>query len=427
MARTDKSRLALRKLFVAALLSAAPTIALPVESKEAPARQTLADATLAQLLEAHASRNRNLEEQEEAWPSRAEDQLNEQAAPFNVRKLQTAHRSLEREIERLRSRLEKETSDDVGPILAALKASHDETLFAVLVPVALKVGREDARTPETLLTIARRFDPCPISIVNGLGDLGSEAASLFLLERGLKEESLVILRAAGKSVELAVIEKLIDLAQGKDESFAKLCLRTITSLTPPSGYSGSRIQKLVDQRIETLGSDEPQLRAIARLQAPSLYNRELEKAVAARIKTASYPELRTALVVYLGLFRNTANLPFFVSLYVESSNENVRLSILSALGNLGEQTGDFILNELSRPGNSLAIQKGCVQALGSARYRSAAPLLIDLLADRQLEYYAVRALKHIAGEKLGHRQAVWLRWWNAQPESLLAGKDPDDA
>ena len=101
----------------------------------------------------------------------------------------------------------------------------------------------------------------------------------------------------------------------------------------------------------------------------------------------------------------------------------MRILILGATGMLG----NALFSELSRPGNSLAIRKSCVQALGSARFRPAAPLLIDLVADRQLEYYALRALKRIAGEDLGHRQAVWLRWWKAQPESLLAGKDPDDA
>jgi HEAT repeat protein len=419
--------MSLGNLFVATLFFAAPTVALPLEPTRPSATEAAAQATIAHLLEAHVSRNRNLEEQEEAWPSREQDQLNERPAPINVRKLQAAHRVLLREIERLQSRLEKETDDDVGPILTALKESNDVTLFAVFVPLAAKVGREDARTPETLIEIARRIDPCPISIVNALGDLGNEEASLFLLVRGLKERSLALLKAAGKSGERAVIKRLIDLAEGKDERLAKLCLRAITSLTPPTQYSGRRIKTLVDKRLETLGSDEPEVRAIASLQAPSLYNRELQRAVSARIKKASYPELQTALVVYLGLFRNPTNLPFLVSLYVESNNEHVRLSVLGALGNLGAQTGDFILSELSRPGNSLTLQKGCIGALGSARYRPAAPILIDLLTDQQLEYYALRALKRIAGENLGHRRAVWLRWWNIQPESLLAGKDPDDA
>lgn len=53
-------------------------------------------------------------------------------------------------------------------------------------------------------------------------------------------------------------------------------------------------------------------------------------------------------------------------------------------------------------------------ALGALGERRAAPVLIDLLADKDLESSAAQALEALTGERFGADAAKWSAWWREQ-------------
>lgn len=264
-----------------------------------------------------------------------------------------------------------------------------------------------------------------MSLVNGLADLDHQDASLFLLELGLQSKDALILKAAGKTGEPAVVARLIDFAEGEDPTLAKEALRAITLLAPPSTHSEQKLEKLTDSRMEELGSKEPRVRAIVRLSARGEYDRKLEELVASRIGRVRSTDLKATLITYLGLFKNDDYVGFLCSMYKGSKDARVRLAVVGTLGNLGTKSGEFLLGELSNPENDIATRKDCVHSLGVCRYRLAARVLIDLLNDQQMKTDAARALHRLTGRDLGDKQALWMRWWRVQPEATPEEQDPE--
>ena len=103
------------------------------------------------------------------------------------------------------------------------------------------------------------------------------------------------------------------------------------------------------------------------ITTPSVARLEVERLVASRIEKARTPELKAALIVYLGLCRNDDYFGLLRSIYETTGARQVRLAILAAAGNLGIKAGEFLLGELSRPGNGPETRRSCVHSLGAAR------------------------------------------------------------
>ncbi len=376
-----------------------------------------AGASIARLIQTIDAMQQNLRDQEAAWPTRETDQLREWPAPPRVRELQAACDRLDREKETTLARLEEEASEDVGPILEALAGAKDPAVVEALVRAAVKAGPEDPRTLDVVARLALERSPCPGAILRGLESLESDQAALALLEIGIKERCLAALKAAGKHGDRVVMEQLIDLAEGEDSDLARLCLRAISALEPPASAGKRRLERIALARAEELGPLDTKLRGVLNLTTPSVARQEVERLVASRIEKVRAPELKAALIVYLGLCRNDDYFGFLRSIYETTGAKQVRLAILAAAGNLGTKAGDFLLGELSRPGNGLETRRSCVHSLGAARYKLAAPLLVGLLNDPPLKRDASRALRRISGHDLGDKEASWLRWWRAQPEA----------
>jgi HEAT repeat protein len=145
------------------------------------------------------------------------------------------------------------------------------------------------------------------------------------------------------------------------------------------------------------------------------------------IAGARSPELKAALVAYLGRTRNPANFPILKEAYEMASSDRVRAAAIGALGNLGEHSGDFILGVLEDAGIRPDLRRACIHALGGMKYRRATNTLIDLLEEDDFRPEAARALGRIAGENLGDRKAVWIRWLKTQPpiDGQEPPRDPD--
>ena len=400
-----------------AIICATAVLALGQDSRGNTANDPSLEAALARLQQVIMASKANLEAQEKAWPTRERDQENEWPTPFNVQKLERSQRDLEREKEQVLRQLEKDAVTGISSFLAVLSGAEDPALADALLPLVLKYGKEHERTTQTLLELAKRFSPCPLSVVKGLASLESQEAGLLLLELGKKEKNHAILVAAGNRSELALLGQLIDLAEGEDAVLAKASLRAIARLSPPSNHSRNKVDKPVRTGVEQLRARDRGLTAIAKVTDGFLHTHALKTLVSERIQKARSPQLKAALIVYLGLFADEAFFPLFVSLYTNHAHGDVRLAVINAMGMVGPVAGEFLKNELARPDNTLTLRKGCIQALGTCRYRDATGTLIASLDDPRLKRDAARSLRRIAGEDLGDKTVVWERWWRTQPEA----------
>ncbi len=352
---------------------------------------TLARAAIEDVHKINRALIDNLEAQEQAWPTREADQAKEMAAPEEVKKLQVTQIKLERQRERRLRELQKLCKNDVTPILTALRQTKSEEFLDAVVPVAVSVGRSDPRLFDVLKELEQRFDACPPSVVNGLAELGREEASLSLLESGMKERSLSILRAAGKGGDPVVLAQLMTAAESDDKELARVCIDTITRLTPPPRPTASLVGLLV-QRI-------PEVRS---------------------------PELQSSLIVYLGLCKSEESLVPLTRVFEEKKDVRVQAAVIGALGNLGTEAAcRFVLETLKQKSLARDLETSCVHALGGARHRPAVPQLIRLMDDAVLNRAAARALERISGQDFGLNKGAWLRWWRSQPEAR-GFKDQDE-
>lgn len=350
------------------------------------------DDTLVQLRRTLRAQSVILDKQQRAWPTRQRDERNageDLQPPKRWLELETIQGKLWRRREALLERVRSHAATDVEPLLDALTASKSVDFVEATVSTAVELGRKSERLFTVLKELVRRFDPCPDSVLRGLADTRREDAGLFLLELGLREKSVAILRSAGNTGRAAVVGKLISVAQSKESAIADLGLRTLATLTPP--------------------------------ELPSA---DLQRIVTLSIETANSAKLKAALIAYLGFFRTESNFSLLRTTYERAQADCVKVAVLGALGNLGPSAGEFVLGELRREGNSLAIRRSCVHALGVANYKPACQELIRLLGRRDFRRDAHRALQRVSGQRLGDGQALWLRWWNTQPESGLDGQDP---
>lgn len=370
-------------------------LTLPVAADEVASgvlnEVTLARAALRDIDTINRALRKNLEEQERAWPTREADQAKEMATPEAVQKLQVQQLKLQKRRKRRQRDLRRFCDKDVGPIIKALNESRDPDFLDAVIPVAVSAGKDDRRLLEVLRKLEQRFDVCPPSVINGLADLQKEAASLSLLELGMQEKKLSVLRAAGKSGDPVVISQLIAAAESDDKALATVCRQTLVRLTPPADPA-AKLVGIVMRRIDEVRSRE----------------------------------LKSSLIVYLGLCKNKSSETPLRKIYKEDQDERVRAAVIGALGNLGTETASrFLLSELKKKSLPLTLEKTCVHSLGAARYRPAVPHLIRLMDDPVLARVAVRALKRISGQDFGRGKGTWIRWWRAQPDAK-GYKDPDE-
>jgi hypothetical protein len=385
-----------------------------------------ASALIGELRSLVAAQQANLMAQAAAWPTREEDQREEKPTPPAVRTLENSYRALEEKTRQVQARLVEEAEKDVSPVLSALgQANNDVAFIDILVQVAARAGKDDTSTTTALIQLAERFEPCPPRVVSALADVDCRDADMFLLELGAKEKSPAILAAAGRAGDPAVVQSLISWAEDEDKALSKASLRAVSRLEPPSKVHPRRFKELQESSTDSVRGRGRGLELMAGLDGQTLYLQELRRLTRSKIETVRSENLRTALIVYLGLFREREDLPFLKGVLEKSQDETVRLAILGALGNLGEEAGEFLLEQLRERGSDLAAQKRCVEALGASRHRLAARALMDLLDDPALQEEALRALRRIAGQDFGRSPNRWLRWWRAQPEVSSADKDPD--
>lgn len=382
-------RVAFSLLFVL-LLAGVPVLADDAASGVLN-ESSLAEAAIKDIQKINRALKKNLAAQEKAWPTRELDQENEKAAPPKVKKLEVTQIKLERRRERRLRALRRYCGNDVSPILVALRRTRSRAFLDAVIPVAVKVGKDDPRLLRVLKKLERRFDVCPPSVVNGLADLGKGEASLSILELGMKEKSLSVLRAAGKSGDPVVLSQLITAAESNDKALAKVCRKTITRLTPPSHPTPNLVGLLL-QRISDVRSSE----------------------------------LKTSLIVYLGLCKSKESLVPLKKIYKEDRNPRVRAAVIGALANFGSEiTSEFVLHQLKKKTLPMDLEKSCIHALGAVRYRPAIPYLVDFMDDATQNRAAARALRRISGRNFGFNKGPWLRWWRAQPEAT-GYKDPDE-
>lgn len=363
----------------------------PLRAEDLIALPTATDAALEELEVTLVKMAKNLSDQEKAWPTRDEDQANEIAAPANVRALQRRYAKLVKKKKDVLRRIEEGSRKDLGAVLHVLsKAQKKPALMDSLAPVVGEFGRQNPNSARVLIALAQKVNPCPPSIITALGELRTKKASLFLLKFGKKEKDLRMMVAAVKGNNPAVIAHLISLADGgRDEELVTLSRKVLARIAP-SGQNESKLENLI----------------------------------AARMLDAKSVELKTALVIYLGLTKNEKHFAVLKSTYETTTNEHVRLSVIGALGNFGFTGTWFIHEQLEDPDLSIALRKRCFQALGSARYRGVTPTLLAAVGDPQLRHDAVRALERISGQRLGQQAGTWERWWRSQPDSGTAA-DPD--
>ncbi len=368
---------------------------------------------------------KNLTEQEAAWPTRASDQSNERPPPPRVARLQESHRELETLLRQARTNLEREAASELDPLLEAIRSDPTSACTEELVQAASRAGRGDPRTAEVLLGVTKRSKTLSGPLLAALADLGDERTCTYLLERGKSEKSLVLLAASARNADAVVIGKLIDLADGPGDETSLLALRTLGNLAPPAQPNLRRVQQIESTRDDSRAANDPGLHALLRVSTPALANLEVKEVVRGRIGTVRSEEVRAALVTYLGLFRDPDDFRFLRGVYENRSSERIRLAVLGVLGNLGAPSGDFISAELANASRSIAIHRGCLNALGALRYRPASRGILTAISNPDLRTEAVRALGRIAGRNFGEDDAAWRRWWRAQPEAAPEDKDPE--
>lgn len=372
-----------------------------------------------------AERDRNIEAQEAAWPTRREDQLRELPPPLPVHDLQQAHRGILRDIEGGLKRLEAEGRKDPASLREALLAARDPALATLLLPVVLEAGGDDATLEPVLVTLLRRWKPCPLEVALALSKLQTREGCLAILEVGREEQSVSLLAAAGSSAEPGVIEALVALAEGPNEVEAGAAQRALVRLEPPRELRASRVKRFLRESEVRLQDADASSLAVLRANAWERCKKECAQTVRRLIPATKRPQARLSLIVYLGLFRDPSSYSFLLELYRDTRSQDERLACVSALSALGPQAGEFLASELRSQASVLPLQRSLIHAVGVARYRPAVPQLLELLEDRQWRDEASRSLERIAGISLGDEPARWTRWWRRQPDAGPAPQDPD--
>jgi hypothetical protein len=321
---------------------------------------------------------RNLEAQHEAWPDQERLLGEEVAPPYAVRQLQSEYAKLWRQRKRIQGRLLRESAAQVGVLLDVLKQTQSGEMARLLAPIVEQLGKDEPRASVVLRNVAERFTPCLPEVADALGSVGDRDARLFLLELGRRESNIAILRAAARFGDPAVLERCVNWIE-----------------------SGSDDAALI-------------LRALRQLEAPAAVDAKLPARLKSWIAESQSHDLRSQLVIYLGLLSDEENHVFLTELYENDSSVLVRHAAISALGRLGERSARFLVSELRKRTNDLQIRKACVHALGGTDFAPAVGDLIQTMKESSLRSDAARALRRLSGEDFGTDQASWRRWWNRQ-------------
>ena len=321
---------------------------------------------------------RNLEAQHEAWPDRERLLAEEVAPPYAVRQLQSEYAKLWRQRKRIQSRVVREGAGQVGVVLDALESTKNAALARLLAPVVAQLGKDEPRASVVLRKVAERFTPCSPEVADALGGVGDREARLFLLELGRRESSIATLRAAARSGDPVVLERCVKWIES-DSDDAELILNTLRQL-----------------------------------EAPAVADAKLSTQLRSWIDKSQSVDLRSQLVIYLGLLSQEENHGFLTDLYDGDTNASVRYAAISALGRLGEPSARFLVSELRNRKNDLRIRKACVHALGGTNFAPAIGDLIEAMKESRLRSDVARALRRLSGEDFGTDQASWRRWWKRQ-------------
>jgi HEAT repeat protein len=358
------------------------------------------EPTLKSIQQVLSAIRKNQASLEAAWPNRIEAQSRELPPPPAVQRYERELGQLEARKDQLLRELgwavsrdqtvhgfQADPPRDIAPILAAVADATDVSFIDAVVPIVARACPVDTRLLRTLAKLAVKLEPTPRGLLLGLSELQREEAGILLLEIGAKQRDVGVLLSATKSGHVAVIRRLIELAEGRDAATASVALHALERMQPPNRIERNELRSLIGD-------------TIARTRRP---------------------EVRTSLIAYLGQFREPADAAFFESLYHNAEGDPVRVAAVAALANSGGAKPAFFLDELADTANSTVIRRSCVHALGAIRHRPAAPRLIPLLRDPDFGVDAWHALARIVGRDLGVQPGPWKRWWSQQASAKKAG------
>ncbi len=352
------------------------------------------------------SQETNLRSQREAWPTRVQDQIDEEPIPPRVRhlvqiyvELESLKRGVQWQIDWELSKgeelkwLNREATASIDSLLDLLESAREPQLIVTLLPTLVKHARKSVRVVSMLEKLASRTSPCPNSVVQALADLKSDRSAGFLFSLGVERLDPNLILAAGNCGVPSVIEAIVDSADRSERSFAKMCRSVVARLVPFDRRDKIELKRLIVDRIENVNSEA----------------------------------LRASLVSYLGLFRDPEYLTFLQ--HVEETaveKSSVRLAAIGALGNLGSVSGDYLIERLNDPYSPLSVRRACLHSLGSSKHVPATPYLIGALEDPDLRRDAWRSLRRLTGLQLGPERSRWIRWWRMQDEAGDDARDPED-
>lgn len=363
-------------------------------------------ALIDELLGLLHSQEVNLRSQREAWPTRVQDQIDEEPIPPRVRQLVQIYVELESLKKGVRWQIDWELSKgeelkwlnregtvSIDVFLDLLEGAREPQLIVTVLPILVKHASKSVRVVSMLEKLASRTSPCPNSVVQALAELKSDRVAGFLFSLGVERLDPNLILASGNCGVPFVVEAIVDSADRSDRSFAKMCRSVVARLVPPHRGDQVQLKRLIADRIENVNSEA----------------------------------LRASLVSYLGLFRDPEQLSFLK--HVEDNapeKSSVRLAAIGALGNLGSASGDYLIERLNDPYSPLSVRRACLHSLGSSKYVPAAPYLIGALEDPDLQRDALRSLQRLTGLQLGPERSRWIRWWRMQDEAGDDSRDPED-
>lgn len=394
-----------------------PLTALGAETEEHSTEEVLRE--LRQVVTAIAQ---NHSAQEKAWPQRSPNDPGEVAPPLEARQLAVAYQRLVRVRHRLLTELGVAAADAPEALHRSLRAEKEPALLALLIPLVASHAVGNPTRTRDVIDAAGRVEGCPVDLARALAELGDPGAR-FLLERGKQALDPALLREAASSGSITAIGELIDLADSGVGPLARISLRALQAINPPSS---SRLERgtRIRTRLEKRGASSTAISSALAATTTGRCHPELEDLLLLRIESVRTPEVRAALVTVLGVCGNVAHGHVLRDLFRQSPDEVVRLAALSSLGKPGVAPGEFFLDQLSSEDASLPIKKSCVHALGVSGYRPALGTLVALLDDAELQTSAMKALRRASGKRHSG-PAGWKRWWRRQPEARQGRNDPD--
>ncbi len=367
----------------------------------------------------------NEEAQSVIWPQEGPEAHSEAPPPPGFEKLRSEHREIRGSIQSTLKELAQQAAADPTAILSAIRTGVDADFLQSILPCVLESRTSDRETATAIVRAAARLKPLPHSVAKALAELDSEEARQFLWDRGVAEKSAVLLAASTGPGDTASIGRLIDLAEGQNAELSKLAVRAIERLEPPELQRSGAVRGLSAEEIESRLKDvAPELRPLARQSLRESSRREILDILRVRIVKAARPELKTALIAYLGLFRDPSNPSYLRLRYSEAREDRTRLAVICALGR-APGTGALLLELAEAPESTPVIRRACIQALAAVKHIDAVPFFLDHLEDRECAKECKYALERISARKLGTRKAEWVRWWRSQPQGLATETDPD--